>query len=323
MHKTSMAKGIKTLIEVNAGVKPGEDVVVVTDTEKLSIALKLTDALKEYGTDPTICVTFPRKMHGEAPTDAVARAILGADVVFAPTTFSLAHSDARHQACKKGARWVNMPDYREEMLTKGGLLADFVGINPLVQKFADAFTNGNTVEVTTKLGTRIVTNIKGRLGRNQSGICTEKGSFGSPPDIETHVAMIEDSTEGVMIVDGSIPLPEIGVLDEPIVVHLKKGRITSIEGGRHAKTIREIMAKHDDPSVYVAAELGIGMNPESHFNGAMLEDEGVAGTFHIGFGDNHGIGGLSNAPSHIDMVVNKPTVRIDGVVVMEDGEVLL
>ncbi len=316
-------KGIRTLIEVNAGVKPGEKVVVVTDTGKLNIAQQLLEALKEYGTDPTMCVTFPRSMHGEAPTDAVARAVLGADVIFAPTTFSLAHADARHQACKAGGRWVNMPDYRDEMLYSGGLLADFVGINPQVQRFADAFTKGNVVEVTTKLGTHFVANIEGRGGRNQSGICTAKGSFGSPPDIETHVAMVEDSTEGVMVVDGSIPLPELGVLDEPIYVEMRKGSIVSIKGGKQADIIRGIMAKYDDPSVYVAAELGIGMNPESHFNGAMLEDEGVAGTFHIGFGDNHGIGGQSNAPSHIDMVVNKPTVKIDGIVVMRDGEVLL
>lgn len=321
--ETKTPKGIETLITVNAGVKPGENVVVVTDMGKLKIAQQLMEALRKFGTDPTMCVMFPRNMHGEAPTDAIARAVLGADVIFAPTTFSLAHSDARHQACKAGGRWVNMPDYRDEMLYSGGLLADFVGINPQVQRFADAFTKGNSVEVTTMLGTHFTTNIAGRGGRNQSGICTAKGSFGSPPDIETHVAMIEDSTEGVLVVDGSIPLPELGVISEPIYVEMKKGSIVSIKGGRQADIIREIMAKYGNPSVYVAAELGIGMNPESHFNGAMLEDEGVAGTFHIGFGDNHGIGGQSNAPSHIDMVVSKPTVKIDGVVVMKDGDVLL
>ncbi len=323
MSDDKTPKGITTLIEVNAGVQPDENVVVITDTSKLSIAQALLNALKKHGVDPTMCVMFPRSMHGDEPTSPITRAVHGADVVFAPTTFSLAHSDARYRACEAGARWVNMPDYREAMLYSGGLLADFMGINSQVQRLADAFTKGSSVEVTTRLGTHFTARIEGRTGRNQSGICTQKGSFGSPPDIETHVALIEDSTEGVLVVDGSIPLPGLGIIHEPIRVEMKNGRIIAIGGGKQSKTIRDILAEYNDSSVYVAAELGVGMNPESRFIGAMLEDEGVAGTMHIGFGDNHGIGGQNIAPSHIDMVADKPTIRIDGVVVMQDGEVLV
>ena len=43
----------------------------------------------------------------------------------------------------------------------------------------------------------------------------------------------------------------------------------------------------------------------------MLEDEGCAGTIHLGFGSNATIGGRNEVAFHLDFVVRRPSVWID------------
>ncbi|MCR4425068.1 MAG: leucyl aminopeptidase [Firmicutes bacterium] len=320
LESTNMLRGARILVDTCAAVRPGDKCVVITDHGRLAIAEAVLAVLFERGLDPVLCMMGPRATHGQEPPESIAAAAREADVVFAPTTFSLAHSDARFKACQAGARWVNMPDYHNCMMVSGGLYADFDACNILAQKLADVLTEGTTVSVETPSGSRFTSSIRGRVGRNQSGLVREPGSFGSPPDIESHVAPVEDSTEGVFVADASIPLPEIGVLTEPVSIQIHRGRINAIEGGAAARILSDILTRFRNPAVYVAAEIGIGLNPEARFIGAMLEDEGVGGSIHVGFGDNHGIGGQNLAPAHIDLVARKPTVTVDGRRIIIDGE---
>ena len=86
--------------------------------------------------------------------------------------------------------------------------------------------------------------------------------------------------------------------------------------------INDLAAK-EDPNVYNIAELGIGLNPACRFCGFMLEDEGVHGTAHIGIGTSITLGGTVKAACHYDLIMTKPTVTADGVVVIREGEVCL
>jgi len=66
--------------------------------------------------------------------------------------------------------------------------------------------------------------------------------------------------------------------------------------------------------------MGIGMNPKCRFVGAMLEDEGVLGSIHIGTGTNITLGGHIQARSHYDLIMKSPTLYLDGETVIEDGQ---
>jgi leucyl aminopeptidase (aminopeptidase T) len=52
----------------------------------------------------------------------------------------------------------------------------------------------------------------------------------------------------------------------------------------------------------------------------MMEDEGAYGTCHIGIGDNTSFDGTVKAASHIDLIMRKPTIKIDGKIIQKDGE---
>ena len=68
------------------------------------------------------------------------------------------------------------------------------------------------------------------------------------------------------------------------------------------------------------AELGIGTNDKAIICGSVLEDEKVLGTVHMAIGDYKSMGGEVSVQSHLDGILSKPTLEIDGKIIMEDGK---
>ncbi|USS40041.1 aminopeptidase [Thermococcus aggregans] len=315
-------EGARILVNTCGCVKPGENVVVITDTNKISIAEYIVIAAQEKNAETVLIIMSPRETHGEEPPKTVVGAVKEADVVFAVTTFSLFHTKARQEACKNGARWINLPDFRREMLCSGGLYVDFLSQRELVDKLASILLNGSQVKVITERGTDIEFSIKGRSPIREYGICDKPGMVSSPPDIEVCIAPVEGTANGKIVVDGSIVLPEIGPLSKgkEVILTVKDGFIREINGGTEARKFKKVLETANDPSVYNIAEFGIGLNPMCELSGSMLEDEGVYGTIHFGIGDNHTMGGITKAPMHIDVVIKEPTVIVDGKIIIDHGE---
>lgn len=316
-------KGARILVDVCGAVRPNERVVIVTDTNKVAVAEHVAAACWEKDAEPVMIVMLPRTAHGEEPPASVAKALLEADVVFAVTTFSLYHSTARGEACRAGARWVNMPDFYMDMLAEGGLYVDFAAQRSVVDRVAEWLTRGSGVKILTDKGTDIEFSIEGRAGYSAPGICDRPGMVGSPPNIEANVAPVEGTARGKVVVDGSIVLPGIGVLQNDVVMRVENGFVVSIEDtNREAEDFKRQLDAAGDPKVYNIGEFGVGLNPRSRLTGRMLDDEGVYGTIHFGLGDNHTIGGNTRCAMHTDVVIKNPTILIDGKLVMDHGKLL-
>jgi leucyl aminopeptidase (aminopeptidase T) len=84
----------------------------------------------------------------------------------------------------------------------------------------------------------------------------------------------------------------------------------------------DLLTEHGDEGTNVA-ELGIGTNEKATLTGEILEDEKIAGTIHIAFGASAGIGGTVQVPVHLDCIVMKPTLELDGEAIVRDGELLI
>ena len=311
-------KGCEILLHTCGEVKKGERVLVITDNTSKEIGEAMYKCAAAF-TDTTLVCMPDRSTHGEAPTDAIAAAMKESDVMFSATTFSLYNSSARIEACEAGSRFVNMADYSMEMLEEGCLFTDCGEICKIVDDLKTRIV-GKELSITTPAGTNFHTSIEGRHADTGYGVSREKGEASSPPDAECAVGPADNSAEGVLVIDGSIPLPGIGLIETPITLKVEKGYITSIEGGKEADVLRETLAGFNDPRVYNAAEVGFGLNPAGKLSGRMLEDEGVMGTMHIGIGNNLAYGGTCNTPVHIDLIMKCPTCIIDGVCVMKDGK---
>ena len=86
--------------------------------------------------------------------------------------------------------------------------------------------------------------------------------------------------------------------------------------------LMELLTKHGPDGTNIA-ELGIGTNEEAMLTGNILEDEKILGTAHVAFGASAAIGGTVQVPVHLDCVVLRPTVEVDGEALVRDGELLV
>lgn len=303
----SLKNSTGIVLETCMAVKPGEVVLIITDTAThLSIASTLYDRAVELGCDPVLMTMEPRGVHGQEPPKAVAEAMAAADVVLAPTSKSLTHTQAKINAKMAGARIATMPGISLEMMGSGGITADFLAIRDTAFELKSRLDSVNEVRITTDLGTDIIFNVKGCDWRVDHGICHEPGSSSNLPAGEVFVA--PKSGNGVFVVDGS--MGGLGILNSPLTIKIEDGQATDITGEGAGQFIN--MIDSVGPPGRNLAELGIGINPEAHLIGNVLEDEKVAGTVHVALGDNSAFGGDVVAGIHLDGIITGPTVYLDG-----------
>lgn len=319
MSEPDVMKGANIIIHTCGAVKRNDSVVIATDHDKTEIADILLQACKENSIDAVVINMKPRKNHGEDPPVAYAAALKEADVVFAATTYSLFHSSARVAACNGGTRWVNIPGFSKKMLTQGGLFVDFHKQRKNAETLGAFITEGSTVRVVTEKGTDITFSIEGRSAIVESGISDEPGMVNSPPDIEVCIAPIEGTSNGTVVVDGSIVVDELGPLENDVKLEVVDGMVVNVTGSKEAMVFKRILEEAEDKEVRNVGEFGVGLNPKCTISESMLEAEGVLGTIHFGIGDNHTMGGIVEASMHTDIVVMNPTVFIDDIKIMEKG----
>jgi leucyl aminopeptidase (aminopeptidase T) len=310
----SMMQGARRLVRDVADVKTGESVLIVTDTNKMEIAEAIAAAAYERKTEVTIAVMTPRKAHRAPAPKVIASAIKAADVIFAPTTVSM--SVQIHELMGSKARAISLAGWYPEQLVSGGLYADFQGIKPVVDKLAQCMAKAKKAHVTTEAGTDIVIGLNGARAL-YGGIAREPGSYCSCPIIEAYGNVELGTSEGTLVVDGSLCLDELSPLKEPVTVEIRNGRIEKIEGGWYARKFRSFLGDLNDPYVYTHVEFAFGLNPEAKCRGYFAEDEATGGSNHFGFG-----GGQlpSTTGVHTDLVVLNTTTEIDGKIVLKEGE---
>ncbi|MEE2669995.1 MAG: leucyl aminopeptidase [Gemmatimonadota bacterium] len=318
-----LSPGAQRLVHVNARVQPGEIVVVVTDPTMQRYADAVGTAAREAGADVTLCVIPLRSQDGQEPPPPVARAMAEAAVIFSPVRVSITHTRAMRTALEAGARVCMMTAYTDAIMTSSALLeTDFEGQAEVCRRLGAAFTEGESVLLTSPRGTDLHFGIEDRVANVLTNI-PEPGELGPIPDIEVNVVPVTGSAEGTIVADASVPYLGIGILEDPVVCSVREGYIVEMTGGKQADFLREHLESFSDPHCFNVAELGVGLNPNARLTGEMLEDEGVMGTIHIGIGTSHTLGGEIVAPTHYDLIMWEPTITVDGRVVQRNKQVLL
>jgi leucyl aminopeptidase (aminopeptidase T) len=313
-----LERAIATTLDECLAVRAGENVLVVTDPKKRALADAIVGAARDRGAEAVVAEMIERVTHGTEPPDPIAVAMRESDVVIAPTSKSLSHTQARHAATQAGARIATMPDITEDMMART-MSADFGAIAKRSAAVAEALSNGGEVRITTSRGTDVTLGIAGRKGIADDGRLTEPGAFGNLPAGEGFIAPVEGTTTGRIVFDGSI-WPS-GKLTEPLVVDIEAGFARDLQGPAAAE-FRSKLEPHGE-NAFAVAELGIGTNEKARLSGNVLEDEKILGTIHVAFGDNHSFGGTIRVSSHQDGIVLEPTVLVDGEPLLEAGRLLV
>lgn len=323
--RVAVVEGADILLQACGRLIAGERLAIVCDTETRAVGDLLARRAALLTTEVHLVEVAPFGMHGEEPPAHAAEEMRIADLCLGITAKSMIHTAARKAASLRGTRYLSLPDYSLDLLADDSLRADWPARGVIGRRVADAYTAGSEVTVSSDSGTRITMRIDGRIGNSAPGYVAEPGATSSPPTIETYVSPLETSAQGVVIVDGSIPFPTLGLIQEPVRLVVEGGRIVDITGS-DAKVVAELRRVFTGPGsdkAYVLAECAVGLNDRARLMGIMLTDEGTAGTMHFGFGSNATIGGINEVPFHLDTVLRGPSMTIDGRLVVERGAVVI
>lgn len=321
-----MAGNAMRIVNQCANVCAGEDVLIVADFGLVDTARYLARAAYSVGANPTLAIMSVREVDGSEPTDAVAAAMQTAQVILTPVQKSLAHSNATAAALRNGARVLSLTALSCDLLASDAWDVDFDDMAETVATVASILSAGSEVKVQSEAGTDLTFNIAGRLGNAHGCIVREPGQFSAAPNIESSVSPLEGSTNGLLVIDGSIPYLGIGLVDEPVSMWIRHGRVEEVQGGRAALRIKRVWQEQNDSAVYNIAQFALGLNPKIRQVEGSLGcnyDEGAYGTAHVGIGTSSSIGGRVKASTHFDAVMVAPRVVVDGVVLLEEGKFFL
>jgi len=185
--------GARVILETLLNVQAGENVCIVTDTNKMDVAKVMMAEALSMDAEVSLCVMKPQKANAEEPPPPIAAAMKASDVTLSPTTKIISHTKARHEAQKAGCRHCLMSDFTLDMLISGGLQADFVAIKPKVEKLAAMMANSKEIRLTTPGGTDLRMRVEGRRGNAYHGIAHSPGMFSTCQCIEANISPISTS----------------------------------------------------------------------------------------------------------------------------------
>jgi leucyl aminopeptidase (aminopeptidase T) len=309
-------RAVTAVVRDCLAVKPGEEVLVVCNPATQHLGELLREEGADAGGEAVLAVMSERASHAAEPPRAVAEAMAAADVLLAPTIQSLSHTAARKRASENGARCATLPGVTEDILARV-MSADMEGLRSKGRAVAAALDAASEARITDANGTDLTLDLSGRTAIPDAGELTEAGAFGNLPCGEGFISPAGGN--GILVIDGT--LATIGVVDEPVELVVEGGHLTSARGGQ-GMAFMELLTEHGENGTNIA-ELGVGTNEKAKLSGNIIEDEKILGTVHIAFGASAGIGGTVQVPIHLDCVVMKPTLELDGEVIVRDGELLI
>lgn len=297
-------------------VEPDEEVLVVVDPGGVDLGRSLASAGRAAGASAVLSVMPRQDGHGEEPPDAVAGAMREADVVLAANRHSLTHTRARQAAADAGARVLVLRGVTPEMMTEGAMTADFEAVRETTALVCAALTEADAASATAPAGTDVETSLAGQSAIPLDGYFHDYGFANLPPGLAV-TSPVEGTAEGRIVLDHA--MDGLGGLDEPIELSVEDGRAVGVDGGRDADELRDVLADGTgDP--YNLAEFAIGTNPSARLTHDLAECKKRLGVLDVALGDDTSIGGSTASSVHLDAVVTRPTVRLDGTVVVRAGD---
>lgn len=331
-------RAINALQNVKKPLKPnideGDEVLIVTDTDHDPEVWKLIAmSVRDIGGDPIVSVVQTPEMDYYNPPASVAKQMLSVDIVITCTTTAMLHSPAGDAAMEAGIPVIAMDGgITLDMLTQGAADADYNEVEEIEYDIGKkVFEGGSEAHLTSGYGTDLTLSIEDRvfLYRKPNpddpplevyekrpgfrAVVFPRGEFNVPPN--------PDTANGTIVIDTT--MHHLGRIDEPIEIDIDSGTIVDIRGGYEASELERVLEKYGDKDAYrMPTEFSVGANPKARVTGCQREDKNILGCIHVGLGTNADVGGDIQSKLHMDGVIAKPTLEIDGETVINNGDIL-
>jgi leucyl aminopeptidase (aminopeptidase T) len=260
----------------------------------------------------------PRESHRTPPPKPVIEAMKVADLTISATSKELHTMGCFHYATDAGHKFLIMEEVTPEILLGSAVKADYHLMNEVGPKLKEIMDRGGRWHITSESGTDYTCQTRTHTGRWMAGqadrLNNEWGAaLAAFPDGEFGADPLRGSGQGRVVWDTSVQYPS-GLLKEPIVLTIRDGLVTKIEGGAEARQLSDYIRKYGDgPNNEFDMELSIGYNPNCPLTGVLRTDKKHYGKIHTAIGD------LNKGQLHIDGVTRQPTIVIDKEIIVDRG----
>ena len=330
-YEFEMARAADEIVHELMKVQPGETFVITADTgSDEDVANAIARAVYAVGGKPMVVwLASPpgpgRMVDDFLPADAMKAMLINSDCFIEINSQYILYSGISDyvQRNSKRLRTLCLPCMHADVFVRLFAHTDHRVLREYLDKVRERVMKAKKVRMTSPGGTDIVFNnhpdypVYNRNGyADTPGTHQLAGMIAWAPDL--------DSVNGIIAVDGSI-VPQFGVAEEPMFIHMKDGQAVKFEGGRQAREVENYLRSFNHPQMLRPAHTCIGFHPNTKLTGQIGEDERLWGGSQWGFG-NVGLhlippDGIP-APSHIDFTCLNTSVYFDGVPITQDGEVV-
>jgi leucyl aminopeptidase (aminopeptidase T) len=315
------------------GVKPGERVLIVTDsyTRRVGEALKFA---AEKVSPQNVKIVFLEEF-GQRPLTSLPKAleemIPWANVTFYAARSMLGELGLRGpfiKLAKQHARHGHMPSVNERLMEEG-MSGDYDKISEISKRVYDFVATAKRAHVTSPAGSDLTAEFHPQWRwKISDGIFRTKGMWGNLPDGEVFTAAWK--ANGTIIAEelGDWFSDKYGVLEHsPVKIKVEDSRanLRTIECSN--AQLREEFVKYlqTDENSNRFGEFAIGTNIFlTELVGNLLQDEKFP-SVHIAFGNPYPdeTGADWESKTHVDAILKDATVWIDDKKLMENGRFVL
>jgi len=306
-----LEKSVKNTIKKSFELSRGEEVLIVTDEEKLPLSKIFAKSMKEFGATINTYILLEETRPVKDTTPYFEGAISTIDLLIYLLEHRKGEKPFRGKMVdlgRKNARVCMMPDITKDMVERT-FHVDYNKLRRFTHELTRTIKNTEEIQISDEKGTEITFSVKGRKFQQETGKITRRGSYGNLPSGEIFTAPVEKTFTGEIYFDHISDFRTgSGYLK------FEQGEV--IEHKEIPEELQEIMKEKRNRTI---GEFGIGTNPKARPDKGFLESEKALNTVHFAIGDSYGLG-ENKSDYHFDFLLEKPTLKIDGEILMEKGE---
>ncbi len=323
------------------GVKAGDDVVILSETQSRDINVHLCElAMHRLGASavhvvmptPPQEVGVPVRSTGSTHAlgmNAQALAALQGGVFVADCTVEgLMHSPETPLILGSGSRILYVSNDHPEALERTSTDESLI---PKILRGREMLQAAKQFRVRSAAGSDFTCGLEGaRIGGN-IGVARDAGSMATWPGGINSFFPAAGTCNGTLVLSpGDINLTFKRYYENPVTLHIENDFVREIEGDNiDAELMREHYAFWDDRNAYGVSHLGWGMNPHARWEALLMYDKGdINATEQRAFAGNMLFSTGANPTAerytlgHFDIPMRRCDMWLDETQIVEEGRLL-